>query len=135
MRKKDREREEKISLKVKRAAETLERASRASVFIALSAAIAYAAPPVAGAEPPRVPSKQKSSVSSVDTLVTAAHVLTMDGSDRVYSPGAVAVKGGRIVAVGTPSDLLSLYSPKQRESLVPVRPCFRGSSTRTRTPP
>ena len=40
----------------------------------------------------------------------------MDGSDRVFSPGAVAIKGGRIVAVGTPSDLLSRYSPKQRIS-------------------
>ena len=73
---------------------------------------------VAVAEPPHAPSKKSpvSSVSSVDTLVTAAHVLTMDGSDRVFSPGAVAIKGGKIVAVGTPSELSSLYSPKQRIS-------------------
>jgi 5-methylthioadenosine/S-adenosylhomocysteine deaminase len=40
----------------------------------------------------------------------------MDGSDRVFSPGAVAIVGGKIVAVGTPSELLSLYSPKQKIS-------------------
>ena len=40
----------------------------------------------------------------------------MDGTDRVFSPGAVAISKGAIVAVGTPSDLLSLYSPKQRIS-------------------
>src|SRR5450759_3366060 len=68
------------------------------------------------AQSPHAPSKQKSSVSSIDTLVTAAHVLTMDGADRVLSPGAVAIAGGRIIAVGTPSELLSLYSPKQKIS-------------------
>ena len=40
----------------------------------------------------------------------------MDGSDRVFSPGAVAIKVGRIVAVGTPSDLSALYSPAQKIS-------------------
>jgi 5-methylthioadenosine/S-adenosylhomocysteine deaminase len=40
----------------------------------------------------------------------------MDGTDRVFSPGAVAVAKGAIVAVGTPADLLSRYSPKQRIS-------------------
>ncbi|MGZ5429371.1 MAG: amidohydrolase family protein, partial [Thermoanaerobaculia bacterium] len=55
-------------------------------------------------------------VSSIDTLVTAGWVVTMDGTDRVLSPGAVAISKGGIVAVGTPSELLSLYSPKQRIS-------------------
>jgi 5-methylthioadenosine/S-adenosylhomocysteine deaminase len=40
----------------------------------------------------------------------------MDGTDRVFSPGAVAISKGAIVAVGKPSDLLTLYSPKQRIS-------------------
>jgi len=74
---------------------------------------ASAAPTVSS---PHAPSKQKSPVSSIDTLVTAGWVLTMDGTDRVFSPGAVAIAGGRIVAVGTPSELLSLYSPKQKIS-------------------
>lgn len=120
MRKKDGEREEKISLKVNRAAETLERARRASVVAMLWGAIAltFAAPPVAGAEPPHAPSKKfpVSRVSSVDTIVTAAHVLTMDGTDRVFSPGAVAISKGAIVGVGSPSELFSLYSPKQKIS-------------------
>src|SRR5664279_2238333 len=68
------------------------------------------------ASSPHAPSKQKSPVSSIDTLVTAGWVLTMDGTDRVFSPGAVAITGGRIVAVGTSSELLSLYSPKQKIS-------------------
>ena len=74
---------------------------------------ASAAPTVSS---PQAPSKQKSPVSSIDTLVTAGWVLTMDGTDRVFSPGAVAIAGGRIVAVGTSSELLSLYSPKQKIS-------------------
>ena len=74
---------------------------------------ASAAPTVSS---PQAPSKQKSPVSSIDTLVTAGWVLTMDGTDRVFSPGAVAITGGRIVAVGTSSELLSLYSPKQKIS-------------------
>jgi 5-methylthioadenosine/S-adenosylhomocysteine deaminase len=49
-------------------------------------------------------------------MVTAAHVLTMDGADRVFSPGAVAISKGAIVAVGSPADLLSRYLPKQKIS-------------------
>jgi 5-methylthioadenosine/S-adenosylhomocysteine deaminase len=102
----EREREERISLKVKRAFASL----------VLAAIACVAAPPVSAAEAPHAPSKQKSPVSSIDTLVTAAHVLTMDGTDRVFSPGAVAIKGGRVVAVGTASELSALYSPKQKIS-------------------
>ena len=95
-----------------------QRARCASVVLALSAAIAFAAPPAASAEAPHAPSKKSpvSPVSSIDTLITAAHVLTMNGSDRVFSPGAVAIREGRIVAVGTPSELTALYSPKQKIS-------------------
>jgi cytosine/adenosine deaminase-related metal-dependent hydrolase len=35
-----------------------------------------------------------------DLLVRGGHVLTMDGSDRMFAPGAVAIRGDRIVAVG-----------------------------------
>ncbi|MBK9065226.1 MAG: amidohydrolase family protein [Acidobacteria bacterium] len=92
-------------------------ARRALVLAVFCIAFSLAAPPAAAADTPHAPFKKSpssSSVSSVDTLVTAAHVLTMDGTDRVFSPGAVAIKGGAIVAVGKPSDLLALYSPKQR---------------------
>jgi 5-methylthioadenosine/S-adenosylhomocysteine deaminase len=103
------EREEKIALKVKRAL--------ASVVLATAAFLAAA--PAAAVDTSHAPSKKSSSSSSlapVDTLVTAAHVLTMDGTGRVFSPGAVAIKGGAIVAVGTPAELSSLYSPKQKIS-------------------
>ena len=101
----------KISLKVNRAL--------ASVVLVTIACIA--APLASAAETPHAPSQKSSSsssssVSSVDTLVTAAHVLTMDGTDRVFSPGAVAIRNGAIVAVGTPTELSSLYSPKQKIS-------------------
>ena len=98
----------------------MKHARHASVVAALCGALAVtlAAPPAPAAETAHAPSKKSPvvSLSSIDTLVTAAHVLTMDGADRVLSPGAVAIAGGRIIAVGTPSELLSLYSPKQKIS-------------------
>jgi 5-methylthioadenosine/S-adenosylhomocysteine deaminase len=78
-----------------------------------------AAPPLAAAEAAPAPSKKSSpssSVSPVDTLVTAGWVLTMDGTDRVLTPGAVAISKGAIVAVGTPPELLSRYLPKRKIS-------------------
>ena len=54
--------------------------------------------------------------SPVDLVVTAQYVLTMDAADRVLSPGAVAISDGKIVAVGSPGDLLSRYRPKERIS-------------------
>ena len=93
------------------------RACGVGVLAVLCSVAAVAAPLVAFAQAVPAPSKKKapvSSLSSIDTLVTAAHVLTMDGTDRVFSPGAVAIKDGAIVAVGTPSDLSSRYAPKHR---------------------
>ena len=122
MRKKDGEREEKISSKVNGAAAgaLAQRTSCAAVLFCLCVMLTGAAPAPAFAQTPHAPSRKSSSplfpVSSVDTLVTAAHVLTMDGADRVFSPGAVAISKGAIVAVGSPSELLSRYSPKQKIS-------------------
>ena len=39
----------------------------------------------------------------VDLVVTGGTVVTLDGSSRVIESGAVAVRNGRIVAVGTAS--------------------------------
>ena len=107
----------RLSLKPKRGGEGAARATSALVLFSLfwGATLTGAAPPAAAAQPTPAPSKQKdpSSVSSIDTLVTAANVLTMDASDHVFSPGAVAIKGGAIVAVGLPSELSSRYSPKR----------------------
>ena len=96
----------KISLKV----------NRAFARFVLATIACLAAPSLAAAETPHAPSKQKSPISSVDTLITAAHVLTMDGTDRVFSPGAVAISKGAIVAVGSPADLFARYSAKQKIS-------------------
>jgi len=95
-----------------------QRTKRVSVLVALCLALTGAASAAPPASSPPAPSKKSpvSSVSSVDTLVTAAHVVTMDAADSVFSPGAVAIKGGAIVAVGAPSDLLRHYSPKHRIS-------------------
>lgn len=46
----------------------------------------------------------------VDTLFTNAIVLTMDGKLNQYDPGAVAVKGDTIVAVGPEADIKKEYS-------------------------
>ena len=104
---------------MKRGEKAPARARRVSVLALACAVLAAAAPRAACADAPHAPSKKSpssSSLSPIDILVTAAHVLTMDGTDRVFSPGAVAIKAGRIVAVGAPSELSSLYSPKQRIS-------------------
>jgi 5-methylthioadenosine/S-adenosylhomocysteine deaminase len=42
---------------------------------------------------------------SCDLLLTGGSVLTVDDDRRVYDPGAVAITGERIVAVGSASDL------------------------------
>ena len=49
----------------------------------------------------------------VDTLFTNAFILTMDESMTQYSPGAVAVKGDSILAVGPEQDILRDYSAQE----------------------
>ena len=46
----------------------------------------------------------------VNTLFTNALVLTMDGNLNQYDPGAVAVSGDIIVAVGPDAEIISAYS-------------------------
>ena len=46
----------------------------------------------------------------VDTIFTNAFVLTMDESLTQYSPGAVAVKGDSIIAVGMTDDITKEYA-------------------------
>ena len=48
-----------------------------------------------------------------DLLVLADTVLTMDGSDRVLTDGGVAVRSGRIAAVGTRRELLARYRAEE----------------------
>ena len=48
----------------------------------------------------------------IDTLVTHAHLFTMEGKGVGYFPdGAVAIKDGRIVAVDRTSELTSHFQP------------------------
>jgi len=46
----------------------------------------------------------------VDIIIRGGTVVTMDGSSRVIENGAVAVKGERIVAVGTAAEVAAKYS-------------------------
>src|ERR671911_371417 len=46
-----------------------------------------------------------------DLLITGGTVITMDPARRVLTPGAVAVRGADIVAVGTPDELQRAYIP------------------------
>ena len=50
---------------------------------------------------------------NVDTLFTNAIVLTMDGKLTQYDPGAVAVKGDSIVAVGPEAEIVKEYSANE----------------------
>ncbi len=49
-----------------------------------------------------------------DLLVIAAGVVTVDGNNTIHRPGAIAVSGEKIVAVGAPDDLMRTYSPQKR---------------------
>ena len=50
---------------------------------------------------------------SADVLLFNAHVLTMDDNMNQYRPGAVAVKGDSIVAVGLEADIKALYTASE----------------------
>lgn len=49
-----------------------------------------------------------------DLLVTAASVITLDASDTVYAPGAIAVRGERIAAVGPVEEITGRYQASRR---------------------
>lgn len=52
-------------------------------------------------------------MKKVDLILTNAIVLTMDQEFNIYEPGALAVLGNSIVAVGLEADILSEYSASQ----------------------
>ena len=55
----------------------------------------------------------------VSLLIQGAWVLTMNPQHEVFSPGAVALKGDEIVAVGPPAELKQRYAPAQAAGLPP----------------
>jgi 5-methylthioadenosine/S-adenosylhomocysteine deaminase len=50
----------------------------------------------------------------VALVITGGIVVTMDGSGRVLSPGAIAIDGRDIVAVDTPDRVAAQFSPRER---------------------
>lgn len=59
--------------------------------------------------PTAVFSQTRANREVVDSLIVRGTVVTMDNDRAVIVDGAIAVKGGRIVAVGKSSELLSKY--------------------------
>lgn len=52
-------------------------------------------------------------ITNVDILIVGGTVVTMDKARTVYENGAVAIKGGKIVAVGSRADIAKNYRAKQ----------------------
>ncbi len=50
----------------------------------------------------------------ISLIVTGGAVVTMDGARRVLEPGAVAVDGPTIVAVGSPADVAARFTATER---------------------
>src|SRR5580765_769523 len=55
-----------------------------------------------------------SAAEPADSIWSARYVITMDAQRRVIENGAVAVRGERIVAVGTKAEIDRRFQPKQR---------------------
>lgn len=53
-------------------------------------------------------------MKTVDTILTNAIVITMDQEFTLYEPGAVAVRGDYLVAVGNADEIEAKYQPKER---------------------
>jgi len=51
--------------------------------------------------------------TSVDLIVSGGKIVTMDNEHRVIDDGAIAVQGGRIVAVGSSDDINGKYSARE----------------------
>jgi 5-methylthioadenosine/S-adenosylhomocysteine deaminase len=51
---------------------------------------------------------------SADLIVSARYVVTMDGQQRLIEDGAVAIRGERIVAVGSRAEILRQFQARQR---------------------
>jgi 5-methylthioadenosine/S-adenosylhomocysteine deaminase len=57
---------------------------------------------------------QRRGSQSVDLLVLGGTIVTMDSTRRVIDDGAIAISGGRIVAIGPRSEIERSYTSRQR---------------------
>jgi 5-methylthioadenosine/S-adenosylhomocysteine deaminase len=60
-----------------------------------------------------VAQRRGGNMKRADLLVVGGTVVTMDGERHVISDGAIAIAGGRIVAVGLRRDVMGRYSSKE----------------------
>lgn len=54
---------------------------------------------------------------AVATVLTAAHVVTMDGSLDTFSPGGIAIDAGEIVAIGPAATITEQYAGAEQRDL------------------
>jgi 5-methylthioadenosine/S-adenosylhomocysteine deaminase len=62
---------------------------------------------------PAAPASARQRPRRVDLIVSGGTVVTMDAGRRVIEDGAVAVAGGRVVAVGKRADVLRQFAARQ----------------------
>jgi 5-methylthioadenosine/S-adenosylhomocysteine deaminase len=77
--------------------------------------------PIAGFTKAQYPHQlkiERVQMQTVDLLFTNANVLTMDNEFHHFNPGAVAVTGSKIVAVGPQTEIEALYSSSDKRDCV-----------------
>ncbi|HYY57083.1 MAG TPA: amidohydrolase [Pyrinomonadaceae bacterium] len=75
---------------------------RLIVILTLMVSLSTSTTTLAGQQPERV-----------DLLVRGGTIVTMDGARRVIEDGAIAVRGGRVVAVGARADMERRYTARE----------------------
>ncbi len=64
-----------------------------------------------------VPGMRAAARTPIDLLIVADHVVTMDGDLAIWEPGAIAIRGGAIVAVGAPETIRGRVRARRTEQL------------------
>jgi 5-methylthioadenosine/S-adenosylhomocysteine deaminase len=59
-----------------------------------------------------VPAARGAGREKADRIVIAAHVVTMDAALHIYEPGAVAIRGGRVAAVGPEAAIRAAWTAR-----------------------